>query len=66
LYFGASVAIAAEDGGGGSDGGGSDGGGSDGGGSDGGGSDGLLLAVGALGVRALSPRVYLYSRTAGA
>ena len=32
---------------------------------DGGGSD-LLLAVGALGVRALSPRVYLYARTAGA
>ena len=33
---------------------------------DGGGSDGLLLAVGALGVRALSPRVYLYARTTGA
>ena len=32
---------------------------------DGGGSD-LLLAVGALGVRALSPRVYLYTRTTGA
>ena len=32
---------------------------------DGGGSD-LLLAVGALGVRALSPRVYLYARTTGA
>ena len=31
---------------------------------DGGGD--LLLAVGALGVRALSPRVYLYARTTGA